>query len=329
MEIMHDLTRRCFTQGLLGVALSPTLTGVSRASDWPTQTIKFIVPASPASSTDLAARVFAERLSESWGRACIVENRPGANGVLAVKSVLQQQDSHTFLFGPAGVVTITPLLTKQPQFDVAALEPISLGALDYLAIATSPAASQATSLSKLVAEAKQKPGSLNVAAGLGGPHLILKNFIHERGLDVVHVPYRSPPEALTDLVAGRIHVVAGPVAPLLGFAKQKFATVLAITNPQRAPLLADVPTAAEQGFHELTLEGSLGFFGSRSLSAAVRDRIAADVKVVCAEPAIRARLAAVSVVPHAEDPDTFGARLVSQRAHWASVANKIGFRPPA
>ena len=135
--------RRSVLFGLAVVSGAATRRGhasPAAAAGWPERTVRLVTPAAPGRSTDLAARLYAERLAASWGCPVVVEGRPGADGTIAVEAVLQQRDGHALLFGPAGVVTVTPLLAEHLPFNPAAdILPVSLGALDLLCVAVSPA----------------------------------------------------------------------------------------------------------------------------------------------------------------------------------------------
>ena len=333
MTNLHLFGRRGFVLGLGAATAAPAPCGRASplaAATWPERTVRLVTPAAPGSSTDLAARLYGERLAARWGRPVVVESRLGADGTIAVEAVLQQRDGHALLFGPAGVVTVTPLLVDHLPFNPAVdILPVSLGALDFLCVAVSPALEGIGSLSDLARAAGERPGVLNVAAGLGGPTMALTAFLRDRGLRATYVPYRSPPEALADLAAGRLHALVGPLAPVLPLARDGRARLVAITNPERAPAAPEVRTAPEQGFPELELEGTLGFFAPATMPEPVRRRIAPDFAAVAADQTLIERLRGVGVVARAEGPEEFARRVERQRAHWAAVAGRYGARPPS
>lgn len=324
------LHRRDLALGLAAIALLSGGVGTAAAArtTWPERAVRLFTPAAPGSSTDLAARLYAERLAARWGQSVLVEAKPGADGAIAVKAMLQQRDGHALLFGPTGVLTITPLLNDHLSFDpVADVAPLSLGALDFLCLAISPALEGVSDLTDLVRLARQRPGVLNAAAGLGGPYMALVSFLRGRDLHAALVPYRSPPEALADLAAGRLHLLVGPLAPVLPLLRDGRIRLAAVTNPERSLAVPDVPTAAEQGFPELELEGTLGFMGPSAMPEDLRARIAADIAIVASDPRLAERLRASGVMARAEAPAAFTARLERQRAHWADVARRHGLRP--
>jgi tripartite-type tricarboxylate transporter receptor subunit TctC len=299
------------------------------AAAWPDRPVRLITPAAPGSSTDVAARLYAERLAAAWGGPVVVEPRPGADGVIAAEAMLGARDGHALLFGPAGVLTVTPLLRERMPFDPATdIVPLSLVATDFLCVAASPALEGVTSLSDLLRTAQAKPGLINIAAGLGGLTLALNAFVRTHRLEVTTAIYRSPPEAIPDLVSGRLHVLFGPLAPMLPLRRDGRARVLAVTNPERTPAAPDLPTVVDEGFPELEVEGTLGIFGPATMAEEARVRVAAGIVGAAAEPGLVERLKAVGVIARAEPPEAFAARIARQRAHWADIAGRHGTRPP-
>lgn len=305
------------------------LAGLSLAAPalaaWPERGLRLLTPAAPGSSTDLAARLYAERLAVILGQPVVVEPRTGADGLIAAESALAARDGHSLLFGPAGVVTVTPLLRERMPFDVADITPISLAATDFLCVAATPALG-ATTLADVVRAARERPGVLNVAAGLGGLTLALPAFLRAQALDVTVASYRSPPEAIPDLVAGRLHIWLGPLTPMVPLLRDGRVRVLAVTNPERTPAAPQIPTVLEQGFPELEVEGTIGLFGTPGLPAEARLVLAGAMARAAADPVLVQRLGSVGVVARAEPPEAFAARIMRQRAHWTAVAASIGAR---
>jgi tripartite-type tricarboxylate transporter receptor subunit TctC len=267
-------------------------------------------------------------LAAAWAQPVLVEPRTGADGVIAVEAMLGARDGHTLLFGPVGVLTVTPLLRERLPFDPAMdIAPLSLAANDFLSIAVSPALPDVSTLLDLVRVARERPGALNIAAGLGGLTLALTAFLRVHHLAMTTASYRSPPDAIPDLASGRLHVLLGPLALVLPLTRDGRARVLAVTNPERTPVAPQIPTVIEQGFPELEVEGTLGIFGPSTMPAEARARVAEAMSRAAAEPALVERLRAVGVVARAEPPDAFGPRMDRLRVHWAKVAREHGTRP--
>lgn len=314
---MRDLLSRRGALALAALALPlPALAA------WPERGLRLLTPAAPGSSTDLAARLYAERLGATLGQPVVVEPRTGADGVIAAEAMLVARDGHSLLFGPAGVVTVTPLLRERMPFDVADIVPVSLAATDFLCVAATPSL-EATTIAGVVRTAREQPGTLNVATGLGGLSLALPAFLRNQALDVTVANYRSPPEAIPDLLAGRLHVLLGPLTPMMPLLRDGRARVLAVTNSERTPAAPQIPTVREQGFPELEVDGTLGLFGPRGMRADVRAALAAAMASAATDPPLVERLMSNGIVARAEASDAFSARIARQRAHWASIAASL------
>jgi tripartite-type tricarboxylate transporter receptor subunit TctC len=275
----------------------------------------------------VAARLYAERLMPRWGQAVPVESRPGADGTLAVAHLLAQRDGHALLFSFIAALTVAPLLQDRVRFDPADVAPISSAVGDFAVVAATPKRPIA-SLDDLVELARRHPGTLNWASGSGDIYMSFLGFVRHRGLDMHYVAYRAPAPALHDLAEGRIDALMLPLVAALPQAQAGRLRMLAVANPMRSPVAPDVPTAGEAGFPELTFEGRLGFFGPGSMPAELREKIAADVRAIAADPGFSERLKGLGMVARADDPAEFGAHIEADRVHWAERARAYGPRPP-
>lgn len=295
---------------------------------WPERPVRLVCAGSPGSSPDVAARLYAERLAARWNRPVLVENRPGADGTLAVERMLAQRDGHhTLLFTFVAALTVSPLLHDRLAFDpVGDVAPISSGAGDFAVVAAAPAL-PVSDLAGLVELARQRPGALNWASGSGDIYMAFLGLVRRRGLDMNYVSYRTPAPALSDLAEGRLDIAVLPLALALPQARAGRMRVLAAASPARSPAAPEVPAAAEAGFPELAFEGTLGFFGPSSTPAALRERIAADVRAIAADPDFRARLQSLGMVASAETPAEFAEIVEANRARWAGAARAHGAKP--
>jgi tripartite-type tricarboxylate transporter receptor subunit TctC len=299
----------------------------SQAAAWPERNVRIIVASAAGSSIDLAARVYAERLTLRWQRPIVVDNRAGADGILAVQSLMQATDGHTLLCAFPGVVTVVPLLHRELSYDpLRDLVPITSVAKDFLAIATTVTL-PGGSLDELIAVARSRPGQLNWAAAPGAPYLTFLEFQRREGITLAHVPYRSSNLALPDLMKGEIHVAVLPLSSALPLAHGGKLKLLAVTALNRSPAAPDVPTVNEAGFPELTVDAPLGLFGRRDMPVDLRVRIASDVAAAADEPAIRNRLEAAGMLAKTSTPDEYVATLAEQRARWTALAQTYGVRP--
>jgi tripartite-type tricarboxylate transporter receptor subunit TctC len=309
------------------LALAAAPRSANAEAPWPDRPVRLVCAGSPGSSPDVAARLYAERLSARWNRPVPVENRPGVDGTLAIQHLLAQRDNHALLFTFVASLTVAPLLHDKLPFDPAAdLAPISSGAGDFAVVAVAPAL-PVSNLADLVELARRRPGALNWASASGDGYMAFLGLVRRRGLDMNYVSYRTPAPALADLAEGRIDAAALPLALALPQASAGRMRVLAVANPARSPAAPDVPTAAEAGFPELAFGSALGFFGPRSMPGALLGRISADVRAVAAEPGFRERLRSLGLTARAEAPAEFAAVVEANRARWAEAARAHGAKP--
>ena len=317
---------RCLVTAII-FATAVVLSAAALAGSWPERTVRVILPAAAGSSIDVTARVFADRLAARWQKPVVVDNRAGADGIIAVQGFLQANDDHSLLFAFPGIVTVVPLLHEKIPYDPATdLQPITSAAYDFLAVAVTGKLSVST-LGEFVTLAKSRAGELNWAAAPGAPYLTFLEFQRRAGLAITHVPYRSSVQALPDLIADRIQLVITPLASALPLARDGQVKLLAVTTPDRAAAAPDLMTAIEAGHSELTVEAPLGFFGLRTMPTELRERIAADVTALASDPAIVQRLSGLGMVARGSTPAEYVLILAEQRSRWAALARTYGLRP--
>jgi tripartite-type tricarboxylate transporter receptor subunit TctC len=204
--------------------------------------------------------------------------------------------------------------------------PISWAAANYLVVAAAES-SKIGSLRELFARARSQPGKLNYNGGAGIIPYVFAGFLKSNDIDMVSVSYRETNLALQDLAEGRIQAVLAGITPALPFTQAGRIRLLSVINKTRAPLAPEIPTAIEAGYPDLTYEGWTGFYGPRDLPADVRDRIAADIRAVVADPVLADRLALAGQVARGSTPAEFSAALAEERARMTSIAKIIGATP--
>jgi len=304
------------------IAAAPSL-----AASWPERPVRVIVPLGPGSATDVTARLYAERLAVRWGEPVVIENRPGADALLAVAAFVAARDQHTLLFSFGGPVTINPFihatLSYDPQRD---LVPIVSASDSFLAVAVTPSLN-INSLDELVKRAKAEPGKLVWAGTAGLPEFDFAGFLKSDGLDMVEVAYRDFNPALQDVAEGRINIVSTALVPLLPLARSGKIRILAVTNRTRSPAMPEIPTAEEAGFPELDVYSFQGFFGWRDMPTELRDRIAADVRAVADDPALGQRLNAIGQAVRVGTTEDFVAMIDEQRSKIAGIVKVLGLKP--
>jgi tripartite-type tricarboxylate transporter receptor subunit TctC len=306
-------------------AIAPAVCAADGDKAWPERSVKLIVPFAAGGATDLPARLYGDRLSRLWGQAVVIENRPGAEANNGTEEFVRSRDDHTLLFSVTSTLTLNPLIFDKLSFDPARdLVPISMAASIVSVVAVNDTVA-AHSLGDLMRLAQEKPGDLLWA----GPVLARYTFtasLKKRGLDMRYVPYRDVATPQADLAQGRLHVLASAWQVANAPVQLGKARIIAVTNTDRAPLLPGVPTAAEAGYPELTVDGFVGFFGWRDMPAALRDRIAADVQAVAREPEIRTRLEAAGQGAVGSTPAEFTAAIESQRVRVREIASLIDLK---
>jgi tripartite-type tricarboxylate transporter receptor subunit TctC len=307
--------------GLSAIAVNANLLDPANAQSWPTQTVKIITPFPPGSGGDVTVRPFADRLAKRWGKPVIVENRPGADGIIAVTAVLKSSDEHTILYTNGGPLTSNQVShgSKLPYDPIGDLVPISGGAEVFVGVGV-PATLSISSIAEFVKLAQSRPGQLNWGATPGSLDYLIPGFFKKVGIDLTRVPYRDVASAMQDLSQARLHLYVAGIATQLPMAQTGTIKIIAVTNKVRAPSLSDVATADEAGFPALRYEAFLGFFGPRNMSAALRDRISADVREIGAEEGLSKRFNAIGMTVRVTTPPELQGIVADERAALARIA---------
>jgi tripartite-type tricarboxylate transporter receptor subunit TctC len=295
----------------------------SAAQAWPQRPVKFIVTLGPGSGADIGARLVADRLAARWGKPVVIENRPGADGLVAIQAFVNAADDHTLLFTPAGSFTVHPLQYSKLPYVPDDLVPIARVSNTIIAVGV-PASLKIGTLADFAKLARAEPGKLNAAVVSGITEFTFDYFVKTAGLGIAKVPYRDIVQAATDLSEGRVQVMMSSYAILQPHALSGRVKVIAVTGHERTSILPDIPTANESGFPALEVEGLVGLFGPRGISKELRERIGADVAAVAADPTIAERLAATAQVPNPGGPAEFAAAIDRQRAQIAVIAQALG-----
>jgi tripartite-type tricarboxylate transporter receptor subunit TctC len=311
-----------------GFLIGFVATAAVAAEPWPQRTVHLIVPFGGGTAPDIAARLYAERLAAHWQRPVIVENRPGAEGLIGATAFAGTHDDHALLFSPAAPVSVFPFTQEKVGYDpVRDFVPVSSASDTFGSIAV-PASLKVGSLAELVKLARAQPGKLNWTSGGGAFPTLLAGFAKSAGLDMVQISYREQNLALQDLAEGRVQVLGTTLTALLPFARAGKIRLLAVTNKRRAPIAPEVPTATEAGYRELEFEGLVGFFGWRDMPTALRDRISADVRAVAADPILVERFAKAGQIARGSTSAEFAGAIEEQRAKIEAIVRLVGKPKP-
>src|SRR5262249_15953192 len=315
----------------LFIALLLNLSGSAGAGapEYPTRPVRFIVPFGPAAGADIAARLFADRLTARWGKPVLVENRPGGDGLVAIHAFTGANDDHTLLWSPAGTFAVHPYEHDKLPYDAERdLLPISSVSTIVLAISAS-ASLKLSTLGEVVAFARAHPGKLNAAAANGNSDFLLFGFLKSAGLDVLKVPYRDIMQAPNDLTEGRIQVLMTSLAVVQPSRQAGKIRVLAVTSRKRPPSAPDIQTVAEAGYPALELDSPIGLFGPRSMPVELREWIANELRaVVAGDPVISSRIEATGQIVAIGGPDEFTAAIKELRAKPAPPPKALAPHPP-
>jgi len=298
------------------------LAGAAHAQDYPSKPVRILVPYGPGGATDIIARIVAQRLGESLGQSFVVENRPGANGNLALEAAARAPaDGYTLLVGNVSTNAINEniykdSLTIRPSRDLAGIA--KLVEIPHIVVAS--AKLPANNIAELIALAKKEPGKINYASvGLGSyPHLDMERFMKAAGLQFVHVPYKGGAgQAIPAMVAGEVQLAFFNMASLLPHIKSGRLKALAAIPSERLPELPQVPTLAEQGFPGIGTNAWQGMFAPAATPKAVLDRLHGAVLAVLTKPETKEGLAKqMMAVEVSKSPQAFTEEVRRETQAW-------------
>jgi tripartite-type tricarboxylate transporter receptor subunit TctC len=289
------------------VAISVVLfsAALSRADDWPTRPIRVVVPLSPGSAADVVPRIVFEQVSAQIGQPIVVENRPGASGTIGAHTVANATpDGYTVLAHSSAHVIAKSTVANipyDPVRDFAAVAP--LGNLPNVLV-ISPE-KNITRLKQLVARGQKDPVTFG-SIGVGSPiHLAMERLRLSANFQAQPITFKGAPEALLEVMAGRVDVYYAPVSAALAMIKSGKVLPLTVSSPKRAPSLPNVPTSVEAGYPNSSYQFWLGVFAPAKTPAAIVERLNAEIDKALQVPEVRAKLEKLGVQPMAMKPDTF------------------------
>lgn len=320
---------RCAILAAAAACLSPLdYPAMAQTPAWPQRNVQFVLPFGAGSATDIAARLLAERLQVKWGKPVIIENRPGGDGLIAIRSFLTSNDDHVLLYASSASFIAHPYtLPQKPPYDLNKdFSPIVRVADTLLSIAA-PSAMNVSSLKEWVAAARANPGKFNVAGAPGVPELAMNAFLRVNNLDAARVPYKDIVQAGSDLVESRLQLMVTSYAIALPHLQSGRARMLAVGSTERSQIVPDTPTATEAGFPILTTETTSGLYGPAGMPLELRTKIAADVMEATRDPVVQQRLLATGQGPNPQGPEGLAAALKRQEAAAAAVAKELGIKP--
>jgi tripartite-type tricarboxylate transporter receptor subunit TctC len=314
---------------LVAIAVAGLVPGEGLAQGYPNRPIRFIAAFPPGSASEILGRVVGQKLEERWGQPVVVETRPGAGGTIGADVVAKSApDGYTLLVGSSAEITVgVSLYAKLPYDPVRDLAPVIVIAPVPNIVVINPSV-PVTSVKEFVAMARSKPGQINFGSSGNGTtsHLAGEMLKLQAGIDMVHIPYRGSPPALTDLLGGRISVMFAPLTTALPHVKAGKLVALAVSSPRRSSAIPELPTLMESGFPDF--EASI-WFGLLAPAGTPKDIIAklnGEVGKILQLPDVRETLGKQGAEPVGGTSEEYGALIKKDIAKWAKVVKESGAR---
>ena len=319
---------RCLTATVFAAVTSLVSASDATAADpaWPRGPVRFILPLGAGSGADLSARMLVDRLQTKWGKAVVVENRPGGDGLVAISAFMAANDDHTLIYAPTGSFTVHPYMYDNRAYDLDRdLMPIARVTNTILALGV-PASMNIASLADFLTRARAEPGKFNWAGVPGITEFVFEGFLKSANINMVKVPYKDIVQAAKDVGEARVQILMAAYAILQPHAQSGRIKVLAINSAQPSQVAPGIPTAREAGSPGLELDGLVGLFGPKSMSLELRQRIGADVVAAASDPEIATRLTATGQVVNPGGPAEFAASIKAQTSQVAAIAEVLGLK---
>jgi len=319
---------------MIGAAMTALTLGLgaiapAMAADYPSKPLRIVVGFPPGQATDIIARLVAKKLEEGLKQPVVVENKPGAGGIIGTEQVIRAEpDGYTLLVSSSGPLAINPSLYKNisydPLRDLASISEIAVVPL-FLAVTNNSKAKTAADLVKM---AKAQPGKLNYASGGSGvtSHLTMELFKHAQQFDMQHVPYKGSPAAVTDLIGGQVEAMIDTGPALIGNAQSGKLRLLAVASEKRNAAVPDVPTMAEAGMGDFVAPAWISIMAPAKTPKPVIDKLYATLQKVWAEPDVTKTLNALGAEPILKTPDETRAYVQAEITKWAEAVKLSGAR---
>jgi tripartite-type tricarboxylate transporter receptor subunit TctC len=322
------LPRRRFLHLAAGAAALPATSRIAAAQTYPSRPVRIVVGYAAGGAPDILARLVGQYLSDRLGQPFVVENRPGANGTIAIETVMKAAaDGYTLLalaLPDAVNATLYPNPNDSFVRDVAPVAATSRDPDVMVVIPSFPA----QTVPEFISFAKANPGKINMASpGIGSsPHMAGELFKSMTGIEMTHVAYRGSAPAITDLLGGQVQVYFAPISASLSYVRAGKLRALAVTTATRAAALPDIPTVSDfvPGYE---VSAWYGIGAPKNTPAAIVDRLNKEINAGLADPGMKARLAALGSSAFAISPAEFGKFIADETAKWAKVIKVAGIKP--
>ena len=284
---------------IVAVAAAALAFGLAHAQDYPTKTIRLIIPLTPGSGADIAGRIIGQRLNEHWKQPVIVENRPGAGGQIGTAAVVKAEpDGHTLLVQSSSHSANPAIYKSLPYDPLKDLADVAiLGKTPYVMVTA--ANGPYKNLKALIAAAKAKPGEIPFAsAGVGtSTHLAAEFVIALAGLKMIHIPFKGSPDAMQDVLGGRSSFYMAPINAGMNLVKEGKLTGLGVSTKARAEVLPQVPTIAEQGLYDYDMTLWFGMWAPAGTPVPVVQKLNAAINAIVLEPVVKEQFEKLGIQP--------------------------------
>jgi tripartite-type tricarboxylate transporter receptor subunit TctC len=324
MKPAHTLSRRALGLAALGLAafgIAPALHAQAPAG-YPNRPVMLLVPTAAGGTTDIAARMLGVPLGAALGQTVVVDNKGGANGVIAASAVKRAEpDGYTLLMQYSGYHVITPLVSKQaPQWEAKDFVPVA-NVLSAPQIVVVRADLPFKTMGELVAYAKAHPGKINYASSGNGSlqHATGAMLEQQAGIQLTHIPYKGTGPALQDLLGGQVDITFGTAPPFVPHIQSGKLRVLATTGKTRLPSLPDVPTTAEAGLPKLDATSWFAVFAPARTPKPIVDKLTAEIARIVSTPAFRQKAQEQGATADYLNPQQMEALVKSETARWTEV----------
>ena len=311
------------------MAAAAIIAGTAAAADWPSRPMLAISPFAAGSANDLVARIVLDQVGQVLGQPFVLENRPGGGGIVGAASVVRADpDGYTYILSSASMSSQVILHKSLPYDALRDLEPVAMLGAQPSVLVAAPEKGFRT-VADLVAAAKAKPGALNFAsAGIGSAsHIAGERFRLAAGIDVQHIPYKGPVEALADVMTGRVDFYFLPLAPALPLISQGRVTALAVSTTKRTAALPDVPTIVEAGYPDATYLFWGGISAPAKTPRDIVDKLNAAVGKALAMPAVQEKLERLGVQPMPMSPDQYAKFFADDMAAMVKLGKDAHIEP--
>ncbi len=328
MKITKDACCSYFHDFALLLFLSVTTVAWAQ-QDYPTRSVRLIVPSSPGGGTDTTARIISQKLGESLGQQVIVDNRPGASTIIGMEAVARATpDGYTLLIGNS-TMTIIPSthikLRVDPVKDFSAISQV----VELPQILVAHPSFPGKNVSELIAIAKQKPGQIDYAAGAygGSGHMAMELFLFMAGIKVNYVPYKSGNAGLADSLSGQVQLMMGSVLSALPYVRTGRLRAYGVTGPERSSGIPDIPTIAESGVRGYKAVQWFGIFAPAGTSREIVTKLHGRLTNVLKDADIRKQLISSGADPQlSKSPEEFAAFVQGEVVQWAKVVKSAGIK---